>query len=435
MPKTQEKTGRRKTRGRRPGFPPANRSSPSSPSIRARRASAKSPAPSASPGRHASRLRPCSRNSPAKAWSSAQESPQAPRRPAVGDGAGSHRPRPRRRTPRPPGRMAEAESGAPPAIVIPPAREKRGPAAGIGDRVLARLTPAEGEDAAYKARVIKVLDQQPATVLGVVRDLPGGKRIEPVDRKQNELILDADATGKAKDGDLVAVTLVGTGRFGPDRARVAEVIGSMKSEKAVCLIAIHAHGIPHVFPPRGAGRGRGGQAGDARPSRGLARPAAGHHRPGRRQGPRRRRACRAGQRPEEPRRPHRHRRHRRRRLVRAARQRPRPRGAEARQLGLFPRPGRADAARAHLQRPLLAARERGPAGHCRAHGLLRRRPQAQPPLPSRDDALGRQALLRAGAGRLRRRARRHLRAAGRRTGFAMGRLCLPQARPRRARAA
>ena len=34
----------------------------------------------------------------------------------------------------------------------------------------------------------------------------------------------------------------------------------------------------------------------------------------------------------------------------------RPRGAEARQLGLFPRPRRADAARAHLQRSVLAAR-------------------------------------------------------------------------------
>ena len=33
----------------------------------------------------------------------------------------------------------------------------------------------------------------------------------------------------------------------------------------------------------------------------------------------------------------------------------RPRGAGARQFGLFPRPRRADAARAHLQRPVLAA--------------------------------------------------------------------------------
>ena len=147
-----------------------------------------------------------------------------------------------------PAEWSEADNGVPPAIVILPSREKRGPAAGIGDRVLARLTPADGEDAAYEARIIKVLDKQPLTVLGVVRDLPGGKRIEPVDRKQREMVLDADPTGKAKDGDLVSVTLVGTGRFGPDRARVAEVIGSMKSEKAVSMIAIHAHGIPHVFP-------------------------------------------------------------------------------------------------------------------------------------------------------------------------------------------
>ena len=51
----------------------------------------------------------------------------------------------------------------------------------------------------------------------------------------------------------------------------------------------------------------------------------------------------------------RHRRHRRCRLLCPPRLGARPRGGEARQLGLFPRPRRADAAGAHLQRPLLAA--------------------------------------------------------------------------------
>ncbi len=145
-----------------------------------------------------------------------------------------------------PAEWSDAEGGPPPAIVIAASREKRGPAAGIGDRVLARLTAVDG--AGYEARIIKIIDKKPLTVLGVVRDLPGGKRIEPVDRKQREMILDADPTGKAKDGDLVSVTLVGADRYGPSRARIAEVIGSMKSEKAVSMIAIHAHGIPHVFP-------------------------------------------------------------------------------------------------------------------------------------------------------------------------------------------
>ena len=72
-----------------------------------------------------------------------------------------------------PGRMVGAEGGPPPAIVIAASREKRGPAAGIGDRVLARLTAVDG--AGYEARVIKIIDKKPLTVLGVVRDLPGGK--------------------------------------------------------------------------------------------------------------------------------------------------------------------------------------------------------------------------------------------------------------------
>ena len=31
-------------------------------------------------------------------------------------------------------------------------------------------------------------------------------------------------------------------------ARVEERLGSIKSERAITLIAIHAHNIPHVFP-------------------------------------------------------------------------------------------------------------------------------------------------------------------------------------------
>src|SRR5262249_4205935 len=34
---------------------------------------------------------------------------------------------------------------------------------------------------------------------------------------------------------------------GPPQARVKERLGSLKSERAVSLIAIHAHGLPHEF--------------------------------------------------------------------------------------------------------------------------------------------------------------------------------------------
>jgi ribonuclease R len=55
--------------------------------------------------------------------------------------------------------------------------------------------------------------------------------------------------GGAADGDLVAVDVTTKGRYGVPAARVRERLGSMTSEKAISLIAIHTHNIPHVFPP------------------------------------------------------------------------------------------------------------------------------------------------------------------------------------------
>jgi ribonuclease R len=140
------------------------------------------------------------------------------------------------------------ERGTAPKFVILSDRKAKGPAPGVGDRVLARLKPADGEDAAT-ARMIKLLDRKPSTVLGVVRMTEGGAQLEPVERKQKPLILDPASLGKAKEGDLVSVTVTRSGTYGLDRARIAEVVGSMKSERAVSLIAIISHGIPHVFPP------------------------------------------------------------------------------------------------------------------------------------------------------------------------------------------
>jgi len=145
----------------------------------------------------------------------------------------------------------EDENGQPPRIMIlPETGKKRGRVAGIGDRVLVRIAEAPADlRVAYLGRTIKVLERQPATVIGVLVHLPDGTaRIAPVDRKQKEYIVDKDATGEAEDGDLVSIDVERTGRFGPARARVRERIGSMSSEKAVSMIALHTHGIPHVFP-------------------------------------------------------------------------------------------------------------------------------------------------------------------------------------------
>ncbi|MEX0851846.1 MAG: ribonuclease R [Bauldia sp.] len=143
------------------------------------------------------------------------------------------------------------EHGESPSILLAPAPKRPGPVPGVGDRVLARLTPGEPDGPDYIARPIRIIARKPLTVLGVVRLAPGGARLEPVDRKQKALIL--DDPGNAHEGDLVSVILTRAARTGLDHAHIVEAIGSMKSEKAVSLIAIHAHAIPHVFSAEALG--------------------------------------------------------------------------------------------------------------------------------------------------------------------------------------
>jgi ribonuclease R len=148
----------------------------------------------------------------------------------------------------------EVESGEPPKIRIHiPRRPQPGTAAGVGDRALLRVeTPDDSEGAVYRGRVIKVVDHAKTRVLGIFRALPGGGgRLIPVDKKQagRELnIAKADSHG-AEDGDLVSVDLLRTRGFGLASGKVKERLGSLASEKAVSLIAIHAHEIPQAFSP------------------------------------------------------------------------------------------------------------------------------------------------------------------------------------------
>jgi ribonuclease R len=146
----------------------------------------------------------------------------------------------------------EEVHGAAPKIRIPILRKARpGEAAGVGDRVLLRVEKASEDDAArYRGRVVRILEHPKHRVLGIFHKLPGGAgRLEPVDKKMlgRVLAIPAGATADAQDGDLVAVEVERPGRLGPSNARVKEKLGSLKSERAVSMIAIHAHSIPHVF--------------------------------------------------------------------------------------------------------------------------------------------------------------------------------------------
>ena len=145
----------------------------------------------------------------------------------------------------------EEAQGPAPKILIPIHRKARpGEAASLGDRVLLRLEESGEADPRYRGRVIRIIDRPKHRVLGIFRPFSnGGGRIEPVDKKMlgKALTVPAGATAQAADGDLVAVEVDRAPRLGLPAGRIVEILGSLKSERAVSLIAIHAHGIPSVF--------------------------------------------------------------------------------------------------------------------------------------------------------------------------------------------
>jgi ribonuclease R len=152
-----------------------------------------------------------------------------------------------------PAEWDEPEHGPAPKIrIATPRRAKPGETAGVGDRVLVRTEASgdEEEGIRHSGRIIRVLDRARHRMLGIFRKLPsGGGRLVPVDKKAlgRELTIPPGAEGDAQDGELVAADVTKAGRFGLPTGRIKERLGSLKSERAVSLIAIHAHGIAHVF--------------------------------------------------------------------------------------------------------------------------------------------------------------------------------------------
>jgi ribonuclease R len=145
----------------------------------------------------------------------------------------------------------DEEHGPPPRILMTESRREAGPVAGIGDRVLARITPLGADaDYPYQARTIKRLARAARSLLGIFRALPGGAGvIDPVDRKQlKEWPVPRGQANDAENGELVRFELTRSSRMGVQTARVIERLGNPQAQQMTSLIAVHAHGIPDSFP-------------------------------------------------------------------------------------------------------------------------------------------------------------------------------------------
>ena len=143
------------------------------------------------------------------------------------------------------------EAGEPPRIRVrsPRLKREKAPAPGIGARVLLRID-ADSEGESHSGRVVKVLDRARARALGVYRELVNGAgRVAPIDKKggAREIFIPSGLSGEAREGELVALEMLREGRFGLSSARVVERLGAVNTERAVSLIALISHDIPHVF--------------------------------------------------------------------------------------------------------------------------------------------------------------------------------------------
>jgi ribonuclease R len=145
----------------------------------------------------------------------------------------------------------EEEHGPAPRILMVESKRDAAPVAGIGDRVLARITPLGADaDYPYQARTIKRLARAQRSLLGIFRALPGGAGvIDPVDRKQlREWPVARGATNDAENGELVRFEIGRGSRMGVQGACVIARLGNPEAQQMTSLIAVHAHGIPDTFP-------------------------------------------------------------------------------------------------------------------------------------------------------------------------------------------
>ncbi len=151
----------------------------------------------------------------------------------------------------------EARGPAPTIVIETPRRPRPGtPVPGLGDRALVRTEPnadASGTEPAYTGRVVKLLDKVRAQVLGRLPQ-PAGRRRPDLAGRQEGLAQGRlrrarrrrrpGRRRRPRDGRAAARRDASA-----CRGQGAERVGAFGSEKAVSLIAIHAHDIPNVFRP------------------------------------------------------------------------------------------------------------------------------------------------------------------------------------------
>ncbi len=143
--------------------------------------------------------------------------------------------------------LAWEHEGRPPRIFMAPFRPGE-PALGIGDRVLCKLR--RQRDDTYEGRVIRVVGEARARVIGVFEPNPDGSgRLRPTSRKEkSEYLVPKGESAGALSGELVLADIMPGRLYGLRQASVKERLGLMSEARSVSMVAIYTNDIPFEFP-------------------------------------------------------------------------------------------------------------------------------------------------------------------------------------------
>ncbi|WP_375696379.1 MULTISPECIES: ribonuclease R [unclassified Bartonella] len=123
---------------------------------------------------------------------------------------------------------------------------------GVGDHILVKVfrnKNSESSSHPYTGRIIRKIDVSPKSAFAIVRKLENNQwRLDPIDRKTNELIVEMSPEMKIQIGDLVEVEIKKNTGYGLKSAKIKNVLGHIKSEKTLSMIALLSKGIPYIFP-------------------------------------------------------------------------------------------------------------------------------------------------------------------------------------------
>lgn len=144
----------------------------------------------------------------------------------------------------------EWEDTPKPNIEIHSFRHIKGGSIGVGDHALVKVfRNKNSQNPSYTGRIIRKIELSPKSTLGVIRKLENNQwRLDPIDRKTNELMVEISPEIKIKTGDLVEVEIKKNIGYGLKSAQIKNVLGHIKSEKTLSMISILSKGIPYIFP-------------------------------------------------------------------------------------------------------------------------------------------------------------------------------------------